>query len=312
MAEEESKYKCTQSELYSITGLAITNLDEDLDDFHNKKTKYDDAFVLAMKDQRTAAMALPDEESRNAVHQTLKNKLPDLKDVCRDNFSDLKGYIRDGWPNEEPKPRYEAAGLNFDSKIGTNNWENVVSLNEKMNQFIAGNETLLGTPGGMPNTFKAKVLSDTTKFNDVYNPYKTARQTEEATGAKLKANNNLYDACMDFMEDGTTMVYKRNDDKKKRYIFSELKNIVSPPGSTSMTVRVKKTDDNVWGNVTVKIKAEGRPQLTGQTDVAEGAARFDNIDPADYDGEIITPNGTTTFKKTAETGTRARITVVAT
>ena len=111
MSDITVKYKSTQGELYSITELALQNLRDDRTLFAAKKAKYTDAFIDAIALRRTNAMAMPDVETRNAGHQTLENLLPGLMDACKDKFSDLKGYIRDGWPLEDPKPRYESAGM---------------------------------------------------------------------------------------------------------------------------------------------------------------------------------------------------------
>lgn len=311
MAELKAKYACTESELYAITEMAIDNLEADLPAFAAKKAKYTNAFVLDLRNMRQAAMDLPGEEQRNAVHETLGGLLPGLKDNCRDNFNDLQGYIRDAWPGENPKARYEAAGMRHDQKIGKNNWEEVVALNNSMVEFITANSATLIAPGGMPATFAAQVAADLAKFNDVYNPYMAARETGTATAAKLKANNDLYDACMSFFKDGVEMVFKRDADAQKRYIFTALKDIVSPPGSTSMSVTAKKADDNLWGEgISIKIKAEGKPEMTAVTN-ANSVAVFKNIDPSKYAGTVTTPNGVTNFNKTADTGVDARITVVA-
>jgi predicted peroxiredoxin len=310
MAEEiKSKYPCGQDELYAITELAINNLLADKDAFHDKKAKYDDAFIDGLRDQRTAAMVLPDEDAVSAIHETLKNKLPGFTENCKDNFNDIKGYIRDGWPGEDPKPRYEAAGLIKYNKIGTNNWESVEGMNNAMQVYIAENNTILGTPGGMPATFSAKVDSDTTIFNTTYNGYKSSRETATATAAKVKANNNLYDAVMDFMKDGVEMVFRRDAEAQKRYVFSHLKDIVSPPGSSSLGVKVKNADDTFVTEGTVKIKKEGEAAIL--VAIIQGSASFLNVPPGKYDGTVTTVDGrTAVFSKEVEKGVNARITVV--
>ena len=209
-------------------------------------------------------MALPDEETRNATHQTLKSLLPGLTETCKDNFNDLKGYIRDGWPNENPTPRYEAAGLVEYNNIGKNNWENVKGMNDNMIEFIADNTAELTTPGGMPATFATKVDDDSTAFKDMYNPYLSSRETGTATAAKLKANNNLYDAVADFQKDGVEMVYRRDEAKQRRYMFSVLKDIVSPPGSASLKVTVKDALDVLVPDRDVKIKRPGEAAISDE------------------------------------------------
>src|SRR4051794_3348114 len=102
----QPKYRCSEDELYEGARIVIENLldpvHDDLAKFAAKKEKYTTIMVGGISTLLTNAMALPDEESRNGVHQTIKNVLPKLVVPVKDNFNDLKGYIRDAWPNENP------------------------------------------------------------------------------------------------------------------------------------------------------------------------------------------------------------------
>ncbi|MFI5220372.1 MAG: hypothetical protein ACHQNT_12885 [Bacteroidia bacterium] len=309
MAEEiKAIYKCTEVELYSISELAINNLETDLAAFAAKKAKYTALFVTGLRGLRTTAMGLPDEETRNATHQTLKGLLPGLAEPCKDNFNDLKGYIRDGWPNENPTPRYEAAGLIKYNNIGANNWENVVGMNESMTQFIADNTAILTAPGGMPGTFAAKVTTDATAFGDTYSDYKTSRETGTARAAKIKANNNLYDAVVEFQKDGVEMVFRKDEANQKRYIFSALKDIVSPPGSASLKVTIKNALDILIPDKTVTIKKIGSAPIMSRTN-AEGVALFASVDAGAYEGEVDNNGVPVRFTKDVNTGVDARVVV---
>ena len=309
MAEIRAKYACTQVELYAIAEMSIKNLETDLAVFAAKKAKYTAAFVTTLKGLRTTAMSLPDEEARNGVHQALKNLLPGLTDPCRDNFNDLKGYIRDAWPSENPVPRYEQAGLVRYNKIGENNWENVAGMNESMTQFVAANTALLTAPGGMVATFAAKVASDSTAFQTTYNSYLNSRETATASAEKVNANNVLYDALMSFMKDGIEMVYRTDEANKKRYVFAVLKDIVSPPGSASLKVTVRDALDIPVTDKEVVIKKEDFPPIMVKTD-ADGVAFFKSTDAGTYTGTIDNKGTKVTFKKDVNTGVDARVTVV--
>ena len=296
--------------MYAIGKMGIDNLKADIALFAAKKAKYTLIFVNGLYDLRTAAMGLPDEEARNGVHQILKNQLPGLVTPVRDNFNDLKGYIRDGWPDEDPQPRYEAAGLVKYNNIGTNNWENVVGLNESMIQFIADNTATLTLPGGMVGTFAQKVQDDSDAFDAVYEPYLTSRETATARAAKITANNKLYEAVMDFFKDGVEMVFRNDAEAKKRYTFSALKDIVSPPGSASLKILGKTAADVLLANKPVTIKKEGSAAITSTLGV-DGIKVFDNLDPGKYTGTIEVDGVLIPFKKEVDTGVDARVTVVA-
>ena len=194
--------------------------------------------------------------------------------------------------------------------IGESNWENVAGLCESMVQFINANRLKLTTPGGMVATFLNKVKADRDAFKNVYDPFLTSRETSTARAAKITANNTLYDATMDFMRDGVEMVFRNSEENKKRYTFSALKNLVSPPGSASMRVFGKTAADVALGNKPVTIKKEGSPAITSTLGV-DGIKVFENIDPGKYKGTIDVDGVLIPFEKEVDTGVDARVTVVA-
>ena len=312
MAEEiKSTYNCTELELYAIADIVYNNLQTDLAAFAAKKAKYIAAFVTALRATRTAAMVLPDEETRNESHQTLKNKLiTQFLPPVLDNFNDLKGYIDDAWPTEDPKPRYESAGGTKYAKSVAHNWESVVGLNTAMLTFITANNPLLTAPGGMPVTFKAKVLADEANFNTNYALFTAARETGVGREAKVKANNLLHSEMMSVMEDGAERVWRNNAAKQKNYTFTALKNIVSPPGSASLRVFGKTPADIVLAIRPVTIKKEGSPAITLSTGV-DGIALFPSIDSGKYKGTIDVDGVLVPFEKEVDTGVNARVTVIA-
>ncbi len=319
MAEEVvANYHATELELYAIAELGYNNLETDLAAFTAKNTKYDAAFVTALRQTRTDAMALPDEEARGAEHEILRNKLVnEFLPPVLDNFNDLKGYIKDAWANEDPKPRYEAAGGTKYATAAAKNWEDVVGLNDSMTSFITANAVLLDDPGGMPGTFEVKVTTDANNFATNYAAFMQARETGVARGEKVTANNLLHEELMNVLEDGAERVFRNDAAKQKNYVFDTLKDIVSPPGSASLRALVLRNDDTPVeaANVTIRLQnAEDpgvvAPPITVITD-AQGVALFENADPGRYDGSATSSEGSVTvdFTKEIDTGVNARVTV---
>jgi hypothetical protein len=113
MNKEKTKqrYKCKEDELYAVCEIAIANLEKDLADFAAKSTNYTPALVTALRLLLKNAKDLPNEEQRSARHEVLRGLLPKLVEEVKTDFRTLQSYIRDGWPGEIAKPRYEAAGL---------------------------------------------------------------------------------------------------------------------------------------------------------------------------------------------------------
>ena len=251
-------------------------------------------------------------------HQVLRNKLvADFLPPVLDNFNDLKGYIKDGWPNEDPEPRNEAAGGTKYATAAAKNWEDVVGLNDSMKSFITDNETFLDDPGGMPGTFEVKVTTDANNFATNYATFMEARETGVARGEKVTANNLLHKEMMNVFEDGAERVFRNDAAKQKNYVFDTLKDIVSPPGSASLRALVLREDDTPVEGASVTIRLQGAealevvaPPITVITD-AEGVALFENADPGRYDGSATSGDGSVTvdFTKEIDTGVNARVTV---
>jgi hypothetical protein len=214
-------YKCSEDTLYEVTRRATANLKEDRLDFFAKSTNYTLLHVTGLEGLRTAAMGLPNEEQRNAFHEGTRKLLPGLMEPVKLNFRALQGYIRDGWPNEDVKPRYEAAGLLKYNLIRQSNWEAVVGLQTMMLAFVAvaDNLTKLNAPGGMPAGFVAQLGTDYVLFETQLNLFASTVDTTTARNAKVTANNKLTTEVKKFMKFGREVVYAKNDGKKERYAW---------------------------------------------------------------------------------------------
>jgi hypothetical protein len=307
-----ARYRCTEDELYSIEELSANNLEARRASYFAKSTNYTAAFVLGIKALRTAAMALPNEDQRAAMHKNYGDLLPGLMEPVKADFRLLQQYIQDGWPDVNPNTRWEEAGLNKYRKIGETNWEEVVQLNNMMTAFLGEptNVTALTTPGGMIATFVADVTTNFTAFNDVYTQFKVTRETTTSRNAKITANNTLYDAGAKYRKFGVTTVFPNDSGIMKEFTFTDLKFLVSPPGSASLKVTLKKAGTFLpLANIDVTIQAEGEAAMTGKTN-AEGELPFVSINPDPYTVTIAVPGGDIVIEKDVNTGVQARLDVI--
>jgi len=225
MAEEvKRKYTCSEDALYEITRRTIASLEHDLADFFAKSTNYTLLYVNMVKGLRTTAMALPNEDQRNATHEATRNLLPGLIEPIKANYKTLQGFIRDGWPTEEPNPRYEEAGLLKYNAIRQSNWEAVVGLQQMMLDFVAvpANLAKLTSPGGMPAGFVAQLGTDYAPFDTAYTLFGNTIDTTTARNAKVTANNALTLECKKFMKFGVESVYRNNSGQQDLYTWSKI------------------------------------------------------------------------------------------
>ncbi|MEO8147174.1 MAG: carboxypeptidase-like regulatory domain-containing protein [Bacteroidia bacterium] len=310
MADEvTAEYDSTMAELYSISETIFDNLANNLAPFTAYKAKYTDDFIVQLRAQRTAAMGFADEEARNSIFKTKRLELIPLGKTCCKNYQLLKGYIKDSYTDDQQSTAFDAAGQTVYDAASSQNWESVVTLNTEQTAFIDTNKTKLASnlagEANMPAAFQPKVLTDETAFNTKYAELKVARQTGVDTATKIKANNGLNDAITAINED-SKLVF---DDAAhlKLFTFSAVKAIVSPPGSASYKVTVKKhADDTALEGATVVIKSAKGTPISLPTN-AQGVAEFKDIDPAGY-SVTITKDGYVQekFNKEVNTGTSAR------
>jgi hypothetical protein len=281
------KYPSTQQELYSIANTMYNSLEkpEYLEMFEAiKPGKYTPEFIAVLKGRKTTAFNLPDEDQRASIHESLRIELTGLKDICCANFQVLKGYIHDGFPKEQWKNKYDEAGMVvYDSALHFN-WENVVALNKKMKDFIDLYPTQLAT-GFMPVGFKAKVSSDTDKFDIKYEAFKSSRETASGTGAKITADNLVFEDLQNLQNDAH-IVFSDYPEALKEFMFSEVKLIISPPGSASLGIDLIEEGTNLpVANATITIQSATGIAITKTTDEA-GQADFASIDPDNYNVKI--------------------------
>ncbi|MGB4774142.1 MAG: hypothetical protein WBP45_03135, partial [Daejeonella sp.] len=121
-----------------------------------------------------------------------------------------------------------------------------------------------------------------------------------------QANNVLYKDVMDICEEGQRLFAKEGE-KKKLFVFSAIKLIVSPPGSASFKLTLKKLDENTpVAGARVCIQEDGEQVMELFTDV-NGVVVFEHINPAVYRVKIEAGEmRAVDFVKEVNTGTASR------
>ena len=302
-----TKYKCTQQELYGISDSMITSLTAHMAPFTAMKpTKYVAGFPAALQLQRTNTMALLDDDQRTALHEIQRARLVILADKCIYDFKVLRTYINDGFPIGERHAQYVSAGQNNFKKAINENWEEVTGMNTKMNAYlaIAANVTAL-TTGHMQTGFAALVTADTLAFQTSLTAFMGTRHTGTATGDKIKANNLLYDAMIDLHTDAVVAI-EGDLELLKEFTFSDVKNLISPPGSASLEVELMKVVANTPVDGTITIQKEGGIAIVLPT--TDAVAKFAHIDPARYHVHVVVAGSPDVdVFKDVNTGVNARL-----
>ena len=305
----------TQRELYSVADSMIASLEQPakLAKFVLKKpTKYVPAHIVALKTLKTNAFNLPDSSQVSSVHETNAIDLLGLAEKCEDNFQDLKTYIHDGWAKQYWKTKYDEAGMEDYAKASHDNWEFVVSMNKKMNDFIGAHPGELAT-GHMIVGFDLLVQADSDAFDSKYTEFKNTRETASITSAKISANNTLYAALQDLQNDAHS-AFRRDPDGLREFMITVVKSIVSPPGSANLGIECIEVGSNL---PVTKFKATIQSATGIAMVLASGdlnTVDFNSIDPDDYrvkiefEGEV--PRPAINMVKEVNTGVSARLKVM--
>lgn len=304
--ETRAEYKCTEQELYSVSNTVYGNLKNYLPEFTAYKSKYTEDFLTGLLARRKAAMDLPDDENRSSTAETLHLEMQGFANDCLRNFQLLKGYIKDAFPKEHHDIQFKVAGQNKYTASAKGNWEELAGMNQAMTAYITANLEVLGDKGYMPAAFVNTVKNACDGFDVKYDGFKASRQTGVETSIKLKANNLLYNDVTAICDEGQRL-FATEAEKKKLFVFSAVKQFVSPPGSASFKLTLKKVNENTpVAGARVCIQENGEQMMELFTDV-EGVALFEHINPAIYNMKIeVAGMDTVNFVKEVNTGTASR------
>ena len=244
-------YNCSQDELYATSLLIMDSFDANQAFFLTKKTTYTALFGTALRTEIMAAKTLPDFQQRGAAQESFRLQMADSSIKCIVFWQELESFIRDSFPAAEFKTRREEAGSTHYSLAAGNDWESVSQLMLSGSTFITAHTAAL-TTGGMPAGFKIAFNAERINFDTLYASFKGAEQsTSEKRDEKILANNTVFLKITNLCEDGKKY-YRDVPAKRERFTFSKVLELVSGPGTSTITVNVPAnnsvTTDGVIAN----------------------------------------------------------------
>jgi hypothetical protein len=277
-------YNCAQKDLYSALNTLWDNYGEDLADFTAFKASYTVAKKNAAKLAIKNAKEMLDDQARGAAAEQLRIKVAKKADVVIGNFLQTKGYINGVFEKEFRKANYESAGQKSYRRATEDDWESVSAIGTSLvgvNGYLPTNVVLLEDGGNnMPAGFPATVLANVDAFELDYAAFKLASETGVATQAKIKANNACYTTGREMMDDAE-IIYRKDFEKAKRYIWDNLLAMINP-SVAGMKGTVLNGNTNVGEPaVTVSMKQEGKEAIETVTDV-KGIYEISGIEAGTY------------------------------
>ena len=260
MSTEKPKYNCAQGDLYSVCETGWENYKKYQARFTAYKAKYTATTRTDALAAITNAKNLPDDDARSSAGILARVDVVKAGKLCCDNFQLLLGYIDEIWKDKVSREgQYAAAGKRKYAAAANEDWEAMESMNVSAKNFITANTTaLLGVapnlnmPAGFPVSFNAAVAD----FGTKYGTFKTSSETGALTGAKIKANNDCYDALMAMFGDAQR-IFINEPDVARMFQFTYLHSMINPAeAGIRGTVKEKLTNRPIGGAV-IRAQKEG-------------------------------------------------------
>lgn len=231
---ETANYPCTQQELYTISRLGWQSCTQNLPAFTAFKPRYTASYITTQTTSIDDAQALPSEQARNAIAESLRIQLSESNRNLLTLFQGLKRYITDAFPPSLLKPEFEAAGQKDYEKASQNNWDSAQGLYTSANQYITDKLVILTANQNMPPTFKVTFDTARTQFNILHQEFLDAEETATiAAETKVIANNTIYDTLINMFLDGQE-IFRKEDAIRKQFTFSDLLYLVSGAGTAGV------------------------------------------------------------------------------
>jgi Carboxypeptidase regulatory-like domain len=293
-------FSCSQQELYTVCNIGWQSCNQYLGQFSDFKARYTAPYIEGRQEEIAEAANLPDAQARAAQSEILRIQLEEKAATCLSNWQKLKRYILDAWQPNLQKPNLEAAGQNYYSKAGENNWEAVASLVQSGSTFISTNSATLQANENMPASFQVTFDNAKAAFTENHQEFIESEQAKVlATETKMLANNNIHAKVMAMFMDGQEL-FKDNEALKKQFVFEQVLTLASGTGSAGLkgTISDANTETPVVGAI-VTILPTGRTTASDE----EGKYHFTQLAADEY-AVTITAEGYQSFSadQTINTG----------
>ncbi len=279
------RYKCSESELYSIAETAWTSYLMHLADFTSMKPYYTQAFGEAALEAIDAAQLLPDMYARKEMPVSTRIALQSKVNAALFQFLTLKSYIRTRYPKILFKIKYEAAGGRDYVLASKFDWEKAVGVLTAGQSFMIKYETELSENNNMPGTFAAVYNNAMNEFVSLYNEYKMMEGVSAGkTDEKRNANNEVLQAMMEMLKDAQ-LIFKSRPTIKQLFTYTKIARLVSSSGPAGLKGVIKNEHTGAMlGGVVLSLHDEEDTQVPHYTCITNesGAYDFGNIASGTY------------------------------
>jgi len=308
-----NKYNFKQSELYTIARLVLSFLTvpQVLTRFSAFKAIYTPIWVTDRLTQVDQAEDSPDEEARNAVHESARILLLQMVEQALNTFQALERYIIAVFPSELHKPQIEAAGGNYYPLASDSDFDACQQMLNSALIYVTQNETTLVNGGlNMPAVFKMNLQTELANFQAKHTGFLNSEAASEAqTEIKIELNNAVYEQIISTINGDGQVIFNAESEESinRQFVLEHQLYLVRGAGVAGIRLHVTNaaTGDDVEA-ATFSIPSRNIELQTNAT----GRAIQLQLAAASY-GVKVTKSGYNEFATTVtvETGTVKRLNV---
>lgn len=237
---KQTKYNCTQAELYAVARTGWNSYTEYIPAFTDFRGFYLPIYADNAKAEVDAASSLPDDQARYAHTEILRNHAVIKADLCFNNWQKLKRYISTSFIEVDVAPSLVEAGSLRYPKAVKYNWEELNQMNTQANNFITNHFGELIANDNMPAAFQQTYADAAIEVAEAIQTFIDSEESDKkATAVKIDANNAIYTKLMDMFKDGQEL-YKDDEAVYDQFVFDSVLGLIS--GARSAGLRGVVTD----------------------------------------------------------------------
>ena len=309
----KAKYSFKQAELYTICRLILSALSipEILARFAAFKGKYTAPWVTDRLSDVDKAEDAPDEQQRNAIHESLRIELLELTQNALNTFRALERYIAEVTPLLLQKPAIEAAGGSYYTAASDSDFDACRQMLNAAANYTAANALALEAAGqNMPAAFPAQVNALLTTFAAKHTDFLDSESGSEVqTAEKLKLNNDLYATIVQTVNADAQVIFTSEDEEaiRQQFVLEHQLYLVRGAGVAGMRFHVTDSATGLdVADVLITIPAKA---VTLSTDTKGRALKL-QLAAGEYEVKAVKA-GYVEWKQTItiETGTVKRVNI---
>ncbi len=233
-----TKYNCSQSTFYAAAHEGADRLTENLEDFTNLFPEYTLEFVQGLKARLDAADALPDQDARKLLAETIWLEVDNMRKDSAYQFGLFLSTIDRICEAALRNTTYDAAGRKYYMDAKNGDLAKVISMYSSLIPFIEENWAALSTVGKMTTAQRDEWIAKQAAYKARYEALSAAeRAVKEKKDEKINANNACFDELMAYTK-LAQRIYANNTVMMKYFTFASFRSEVETVKNAGLSGKI--------------------------------------------------------------------------